>query len=90
MTSAASCLLTSRHALQAVADAVLRTRAGLAAHNRGSSFLFLGPTGVGKTELGKALAALTFDGEKMMVHIDMGEYVEKHTVSRLMGVPCGA
>ena len=75
--------------LQAVADAVLRTRAGLAARNRGSSFLFLGPTGVGKTELAKALAALMFDDEKMMVRIDMGEYMEKHTVSRLIGAPPG-
>lgn len=83
------CLLTSCLGLQAVADAVLRTRAGLAARNRGSSFLFLGPTGVGKTELAKALAALMFDDEKMMVRIDMGEYMEKHTVSRLIGAPPG-
>lgn len=76
-------------AVEAVADAVLRTRAGLAARNRGSSFLFLGPTGVGKTELAKALAALMFDDEKMMVRIDMGEYMEKHTVSRLIGAPPG-
>lgn len=81
--------LTSCLGLQAVADAVLRTRAGLAARNRGSSFLFLGPTGVGKTELAKALAALMFDDEKMMVRIDMGEYMEKHTVSRLIGAPPG-
>lgn len=89
ITGTASRLLTSCHALQAVADAVLRTRAGLAARNRGSSFLFLGPTGVGKTELAKALAALMFDDEKMMVRIDMGEYMEKHTVSRLIGAPPG-
>ena len=63
-------------AVKAVAAAVLRARAGLAARNRGSSFLFLGPTGVGKTELAKALAALLFDDEKMMVRIDMGEYME--------------
>ena len=75
--------------VQAVADAGLRTRAGLAACSRGSSFLFLGPTGVGKTELTKALAALMFDDEKMMVRIDMGEYMEKHTVSRLIGAPPG-
>ena len=75
--------------MQAVADAVLRTRAGLAARNRGSSFLFLGSTGVGKTELAKALAVLMFDDEKMMVRIDMGEYMEKHTVSRLIGAPPG-
>lgn len=83
------CLPTCCFGLQAVADAVLRTRAGLAARNRGSSFLFLGPTGVGKTELAKALAALMFDDEKMMVRIDMGEYMEKHTVSRLIGAPPG-
>lgn len=70
-----------------MADAVLCTRAGLAARNRGSSFLFLNPTGVGKTELAKALAALVFDDEKMMVRIDVGEYMEKHTVSRLIGTP---
>lgn len=63
-------------AVKAVAAAVLRSRAGLAARDRGSSFLFLGPTGVGKTELAKALAALLFDDEKMMVRIDMGEYME--------------
>ncbi len=63
-------------AVKAVAAAVLRARAGLAARNRGSSFLFLGPTGVGKTELAKALAALLFDDEKMIVRIDMGEYME--------------
>ena len=68
-----------------VAYAVLRSRAGLAACNRGSSFLFLGPTGVGNTELAKAPAALMFDYEKMMVRIDKGEYMEKHTVSRLIG-----
>ena len=62
--------------MTAVADAVLRSRAGLAATDRGSSFLFLGPTGVGKTELAKALAALLFDSDKMMVRIDMGEYME--------------
>lgn len=77
-------------AVAAVADAVLRSRAGLAARNRGSSFLFLGPTGVGKTELAKALAGLLFDSEKMLVRIDMGEYMEKHSVSRLIGAPPGA
>lgn len=64
-------------------------RAGLAARNRGSSFLFLGPTGVGKTELAKALAAALFADEKMMVRIDMSEYMEKHSVSRLVGAPPG-
>ncbi|MEW5297915.1 MAG: hypothetical protein WDW36_001093 [Sanguina aurantia] len=76
-------------AVTAVADAVLRSRAGLASRGRGSSFLFLGPTGVGKTELAKALAALLFDDEKMMIRIDMGEYMEKHSVSRLIGAPPG-
>ncbi|PSC72780.1 chaperone 1 [Micractinium conductrix] len=76
-------------AVKAVADAVLRSRAGLGARNRGSSFLFLGPTGVGKTELAKALAAMLFDSEKMMVRIDMSEYMEKHSVSRLIGAPPG-
>lgn len=76
-------------AVDVVADAVLRSRAGLAAPQRGSSFLFLGPTGVGKTELCKALAALLFDDEKMMVRIDMSEYQEKHSVSRLVGAPPG-
>ncbi|KAG2432180.1 hypothetical protein HXX76_009100 [Chlamydomonas incerta] len=76
-------------AVAAVADAVLRSRAGLAARGRGSSFLFLGPTGVGKTELAKALAQLLFDDDKMMIRIDMGEYMEKHSVSRLIGAPPG-
>jgi ATP-dependent Clp protease ATP-binding subunit ClpB len=76
-------------AVKAVADAVLRSRAGLGSRNRGSSFLFLGPTGVGKTELAKALAAMLFDSEKQMVRIDMSEYMEKHTVSRLIGAPPG-
>lgn len=62
--------------MNAVADAVLRSRAGLASQTRGSSFLFLGPTGVGKTELAKALAELLFDDEKMMVRLDMSEYME--------------
>eukprot|EP00879_Flechtneria_rotunda_P009552 GHRR01009998.1.p1 GENE.GHRR01009998.1~~GHRR01009998.1.p1 ORF type:complete len:524 (+),score=187.87 GHRR01009998.1:1826-3397(+) len=76
-------------AVDVVAAAVLRSRAGLAARNRGSSFLFLGPTGVGKTELAKALANLLFDDEKMMIRIDMGEYMEKHSVARLIGAPPG-
>ena len=63
-------------AVKAVAAAVLRARAGLAARSRGSSFLFLGPDCVGKTELAKALAALLFDDEKMMICIDMGEYMK--------------
>ncbi|GBG00245.1 chaperone [Raphidocelis subcapitata] len=76
-------------AVDAVAAAVLRSRAGLAARNRGSSFLFLGPTGVGKTELAKALAQQLFDDERMMVRLDMSEYMEKHSVSRLIGAPPG-
>lgn len=76
-------------ACRAVADAVLRSRAGLGARNRGSSFLFLGPTGVGKTELAKALAEQLFDSEKMIVRIDCSEYMEKHSVSRLIGAPPG-
>ncbi|KIY99611.1 Chaperone protein clpB [Monoraphidium neglectum] len=76
-------------AVDAVAAAVLRSRAGLAARNRGSSFLFLGPTGVGKTELAKALAQQLFDDEKMMIRLDMSEYMEKHSVSRLVGAPPG-
>jgi ATP-dependent Clp protease ATP-binding subunit ClpB len=79
-------------AVAAVADAIQRSRAGLADPNRPTaSFIFLGPTGVGKTELAKALAAYLFDTEDAMVRIDMSEYMEKHTVSRLIGAPrlCG-
>ncbi|MGI6119130.1 MAG: ATP-dependent chaperone ClpB [Desulfosporosinus sp.] len=77
-------------AVQAVADAVRRARAGLQDPNRPlGSFLFLGPTGVGKTELARALAEFLFDDEQAMVRIDMSEYMEKHTVSRLIGAPPG-
>ncbi|CAA9571864.1 ClpB protein [uncultured Synechococcales cyanobacterium] len=77
-------------AVTAVADAIQRSRAGLADPNRPiASFIFLGPTGVGKTELGKALAAYMFDTEEAMVRIDMSEYMEKHSVSRLIGAPPG-
>ncbi|MCA1945581.1 MAG: ATP-dependent chaperone ClpB [Desulfovibrio sp.] len=77
-------------AVQAVADAVLRARAGLKDPNRPiGSFLFLGPTGVGKTELCKTLAAALFDTEDNMVRLDMSEYMEKHTVARLIGAPPG-
>ncbi|AQW47796.1 ATP-dependent Clp protease ATP-binding subunit [Streptomyces violaceusniger] len=77
-------------AVAAVADAVLRARAGLADPNRPSgSFLFLGPTGVGKTELARALAEALFGSEDRMVRLDMSEYQEKHTVSRLVGAPPG-
>ncbi|WP_066800254.1 ATP-dependent chaperone ClpB [Moraxella oblonga] len=77
-------------ALKAVANAVRRSRAGLSDPNRPSgSFLFLGPTGVGKTELTKALASFLFDDETAMVRIDMSEFMEKHSVSRLVGAPPG-
>ena len=77
-------------AVGAVAGAIRRSRAGLADPNRPiGSFLFLGPTGVGKTELAKALAAFMFDDERAMVRIDMSEYMERHSVSRLLGAPPG-
>lgn len=76
-------------AVKGVAEAVLRSRAGLASRSRGASFFFAGPTGVGKTELAKALAAMLFDSEKQLIRIDMSEYMEKHTVSRLIGAPPG-
>ena len=77
-------------AVQAVADAIRRARAGLADPRRpNGSFLFLGPTGVGKTELCKALAEFLFDTEEAMVRVDMSEYMEKHTVARLIGAPPG-
>jgi ATP-dependent Clp protease ATP-binding subunit ClpB len=77
-------------AVKAVADAVLRARSGIKDPNRPiGSFLFLGPTGVGKTELARALAATLFDDENNLVRIDMSEYMEKHTVARLIGAPPG-
>jgi ATP-dependent Clp protease ATP-binding subunit ClpB len=77
-------------AIQAVSDAIRRSRAGLSDPNRPlGSFLFLGPTGVGKTELCKALAGFLFDSEDHMVRIDMSEFMEKHSVSRLIGAPPG-
>ncbi|MBM4461856.1 MAG: ATP-dependent chaperone ClpB [Chloroflexi bacterium] len=77
-------------ALTAVANAIRRARAGLQDPNRPlGSFIFLGPTGVGKTELGRALAEFLFDDERAMVRLDMSEYMEKHTVSRLIGAPPG-
>merc|ERR1711939_1026859 len=79
-----------QQAVTAVADAIQRSRAGLSDPNRPiASFLFLGPTGVGKTELCKALANRLFDSDDAMVRIDMSEYMEKHTVSRLIGAPPG-
>ena len=77
-------------AVKAVADAVLRARSGIKDPNRPiGSFLFLGPTGVGKTELARALAATLFDDENNLIRIDMSEYMEKHTVARLIGAPPG-
>jgi ATP-dependent Clp protease ATP-binding subunit ClpB len=77
-------------AVRAVADAVVRARAGIKDPKRPiGSFLFLGPTGVGKTELGRALAATLFDDEDNMIRLDMSEYMEKHTVARLIGAPPG-
>lgn len=77
-------------AINAVADAIRRSRAGLADPNRPyGSFMFLGPTGVGKTELSKALAAFLFDTEESMIRIDMSEFMEKHSVARLIGAPPG-
>ena len=77
-------------AVTAVSSAIRRSRAGLSDPNRPiGSFMFLGPTGVGKTELARAVAEYLFDDEKAMVRIDMGEYMEKHTVSRLIGAPPG-
>ncbi len=77
-------------AIRAVADAIRRSRAGLSDPNRpNGSFLFLGPTGVGKTELCKALASFLFDTEEAMVRIDMSEFMEKHSVARLIGAPPG-
>ena len=83
-------VIGQNEAVVAVSNAVRRARAGLQDPNRPiGSFLFLGPTGVGKTELTKALAEFLFDDESAMVRIDMSEYMEKHTVSRLIGAPPG-
>ncbi|MGI5951326.1 MAG: ATP-dependent chaperone ClpB [Brooklawnia sp.] len=83
-------LIGQEEAVGAVSDAVRRARAGISDPNRPTgSFLFLGPTGVGKTELAKALAEFLFDDEQAMVRIDMSEYMEKHSVSRLVGAPPG-
>src|SRR5205814_9986211 len=77
-------------AVRAVAEAVIRSRSGLKDPNRPvGSFIFLGPTGVGKTELARALAEFLFDDERAMIRIDMSEYQETHTVSRLIGAPPG-
>ncbi len=83
-------LIGQKKAVKAVADAVRRSRAGISDPNRPTgSFLFLGPTGVGKTELAKSLADFLFDDETAMIRIDMSEYSEKHSVSRLVGAPPG-
>jgi ATP-dependent Clp protease ATP-binding subunit ClpB len=83
-------VIGQEEAVTAVAEAIQRSRAGLSDPNRPTaSFIFLGPTGVGKTELAKALARNLFDTEEALVRIDMSEYMEKHSVSRLMGAPPG-
>merc|ERR1712057_83034 len=83
-------VIGQNEAVEAVADAIQRSRAGLADPRRPTaSFFFMGPTGVGKTELAKALASLMFNSEDSLVRIDMSEYMEKHTVSRLIGAPPG-
>jgi ATP-dependent Clp protease ATP-binding subunit ClpB len=83
-------VIGQRKAIEAVSNAVRRARAGLQDENRPvGSFIFLGPTGVGKTELSRALAEFLFDDENAMVRIDMSEYMEKHTVARLIGAPPG-
>ncbi|MCU1580613.1 MAG: family ATPase, partial [Microbacteriaceae bacterium] len=83
-------LVGQKRAVQSVADAVRRSRTGISDPDRPTgSFLFLGPTGVGKTELAKALAEFLFDDEKAMIRIDMSEYGEKHSVARLLGAPPG-
>lgn len=82
-------VIGQNHAVKLVSEAILRNRCGLSRPNQPSSFLFLGPTGIGKTELAKTLAKVLFDDENLMVRIDMSEYMEKHTVSRLIGAPPG-
>ena len=83
-------IVGQREAVTAVADALRRSRSGLAdPHRPTGSFLFLGPTGVGKTELARQLAAFMFDDENAVVRVDMSEYGERHTVSRMLGAPPG-
>jgi ATP-dependent Clp protease ATP-binding subunit ClpB len=83
-------VIGQKEAVRAVANAVRRSRSGLQDPNRPvGSFIFLGPTGVGKTELARALAEFLFDDENAMVRIDMSEYMEKHSVARLIGAPPG-
>ena len=83
-------VIGQEEAVQAVAKAIRRSRCGLKNPNRPiGSFLFLGPTGVGKTELSKALADIVFGSEQSMIRVDMSEYMEKHSVARLVGSPPG-
>ena len=83
-------VIGQREGIRVVSDAVRRARAGLKEAERPiGSFIFLGPTGVGKTELARALAELMFDDENAMVRLDMSEYMERHTVARLIGAPPG-
>src|SRR6185437_10663081 len=83
-------VIGQNEAVQLVADAIRRSRSGLSDPNRPyGSFLFLGPTGVGKTELARSLAEFLFDSDQAMVRIDMSEYMERHAVSRLIGAPPG-
>ena len=83
-------VIGQEEAVEAVSDSIIRARAGLKSPDRPvGSFIFLGPTGVGKTELTKALTEVLFDDERNMVRIDMSEYMEKHSVSRLVGAPPG-
>src|SRR4051812_8627403 len=83
-------VIGQQEAIEAVANAIRRSRAGLSdPHRPIGSFLFLGPTGVGKTELARTLAEFLFDDERAMLRIDMSEYMEKHSVSRLVGAPPG-
>jgi len=89
-TRLADRVIGQKEAIIAVSNAVRRSRAGLGEENRPiGSFLFLGPTGVGKTELARALASFLFDDDKAMIRLDMSEYMEKHSVSRLIGAPPG-
>jgi len=81
-------VISQERAISALSRAIRRSRAGMKSPNRPvGSFLFLGPTGVGKTELAKALAAFLFGSEKSLVRFDMSEYMEKHSVSKLIGSP---
>src|SRR5207245_8753431 len=83
-------VIGQHEAIVAVSDAIRRSRAGLGDPNRPyGSFMFLGPTGVGKTELCKALATFLFDTEEAMIRLDMSEFMEKHSVARLIGAPPG-